>query len=153
MPERDLSSSKEKAVAAFLAEGDAHRNCAQAVMLFVVDALEAEPSRIELARYLGGGIGRSGLACGALIGAALGLAVRDERDPEAGPAGPAEACGQLQRLRRDFESRFGETSCRELSGCDLSTERGRQRFSSETVRQTTCVQYVGWMCDRLSELL
>ncbi len=150
MSERDLSSSKEKAVAAFLAEGDAHRNCAQAVMLFVVDALHEEPERIEVARYLGGGVGRSGLTCGALIGAALGLAVRDERHPEAGAARAAEACRQLQRLRRDFEARFVDTTCRELSGCDLSTEAGLQRFGAEGVRRTTCVEYVGWTCDRLS---
>jgi C_GCAxxG_C_C family probable redox protein len=32
-----------------------------------------------------------------------------------------------------FESKFGSTNCRQLTGCDLGTEEGRHTFVSENL--------------------
>lgn len=147
-----VAAAKDRALAAFGADGAAHRNCAQAVMLFMVTLLDEDPGVLEYARYLGGGVGRSGLACGALTGAALALALRDRRDPETWADRAPEGCGQLQDLARRFQERFGQTECRPLTGCDLSTAAGQERFQREDVRRQRCFAYVGWTCDQLAAI-
>ena len=149
----DVKAAKEKALAAFSAEGAAHRNCAQAVMLFAVTLMDEDAAALDYARYLGGGLGRSGLACGALTGAALALAVRDRHDTQRWADRAPEGCAQLQQISRAFEERFGQTDCRALTGCDLSTAEGQERFNREELRRNRCVDYVGWTCERLARLL
>ncbi|MCL5942871.1 MAG: C-GCAxxG-C-C family protein [Actinobacteria bacterium] len=153
MSESTPAQALETALAGFLATGAAHRNCAQAVMLYTLAALGEDPGVVALARYLGGGIGRSGSTCGALTGAALGLGLRDLHDPQTWADRSPEGCAQLQALLRDFRDEFGATECRALTDCDLSTEAGRMRFTNQRLRETRCVRYIEWVCGRLGELL
>jgi C_GCAxxG_C_C family probable redox protein len=153
MTESDAAMAKQEAVEAFLATGAAHRNCAQAVMLFAVRYLGGDVEDLVLARYLGGGLARAGLTCGALTGAALALGVRDRLDPATWSDNAAEGQAQLQQLLDDFSATFGGTDCLELSGCDLRTPEGQERFSKQKIRQVRCVDYVSWVSDRLATLL
>jgi C_GCAxxG_C_C family probable redox protein len=153
MTDSDAAAAKQEALAAFLASGAAHRNCAQAVMLFALRYLGGDPEDLLFARYLGGGVARSGLTCGALTGAALALGVRDRLDPATYEEVAPEGHAQLQLLLDDFKAAFGGTSCLELSGCDLSTPAGQEKFAADKVRQGRCVDYVGWVSDRLATLL
>lgn len=153
MPEITPAQALDAALAGFLATGAAHRNCAQAVMLYALTALGEDAGVVALARYLGGGIGRSGSTCGALTGAALGLGVRDLHDPQTWAERAPEGCAQLQSLLRDFRNEFGATECRALTDCDFSTEAGRMRFADQRVRETRCVRYIEWVCRRLGEVL
>lgn len=143
----------EDALAAFRATGAEHRNCAQAVMLFALGVCGGETACVETARYLGGGLGRSGRTCGAITGAALALGVRDSADPETWARRGAEGCTQLQSLMADFEAAFGDTRCSALTGCDLSTPDGYRAFAAQGVREGRCVGMIEWMCRRLADVL
>lgn len=140
------------ALEAFRASGSDHRNCAQTVLLYAVKRLGAEESEIERARYLGGGIARFGLTCGAITGAALALATRDgETSPE-----HLDESGSYQQLREiiaDFERNFDHTACADLTECDISTRQGYRRFREQRVRETHCEGYVSWVCGRLQQAL
>lgn len=151
MPDHD--GARDRALAAFRASGAEHRNCAQAVMLFALHACGGDPESIAVARYLGGGMGRSGRTCGAVTGAALALGVRDDADPETWAGRGAEGCTQLQALIADFEAQFGHTDCSRLTGCDLSTADGYRAFAAQGMREQRCVGMIDWVCRRLSAVL
>jgi C_GCAxxG_C_C family probable redox protein len=152
MDER-VTPARERAVAALRAEGAAHRNCAQSVLLFMLESRGEDASDLSIARYLGGGVAMSGALCGTLTGAALALAVRDRRryGPEWPDQQAAVARAQLQRLIADFTERFGSTACLELTACDFTNPDGYQRFRDDCVYEK-CVTYLEWVCDRLAEL-
>lgn len=149
---RPPEEAKAAAIAAFR-DTSRHTNCAQALMLFTLDLLGGRPELSQVARYLGGGIGKTGGACGVLTGAALSLGMRDSLYGDSSPERAAEGCAQFQELQRDFVAAFGDTECRELTGCELSTAAGNDRFRDEGIREKQCVGYIDWMCDRLAELL
>lgn len=145
---------RERAVAALRAEGAAHRNCAQSVLLFWLEWQGEDASDLSIARYLGGGVAMSGALCGTLTGAALALAVRDRLryGPEWPDQQAAVTRAQLQRLIADFAERFGSTTCRELTTCDFTTPDGYRRFRDDCLYEK-CVTYLEWVCNRLAELL
>ncbi|MHB1345333.1 MAG: hypothetical protein ACYCX3_13395 [Thermoleophilia bacterium] len=51
-----------------------------------------------------------------------------------------------------FEAEFGHTTCRELTGHDLSTREGYKIFAASDARPR-CAGYVGWVCDRVGAVL
>ncbi|HOX44401.1 MAG TPA: C-GCAxxG-C-C family protein [Myxococcota bacterium] len=146
----------ERCLTDFRASGPGHRNCAQSVLLFALrlrgEDDGAAAGAVELARYLGGGLGRAGLTCGALTGAALALGLRD-RDLDPALGGPQDAAREgLQTLARDFAARLGATDCRALTGCDLTSSLGRVKFAAAGVAEKVCVPAVRLACERLSAL-
>lgn len=148
----DCEAALGEALAAFR-DTEKHKNCAQAVMLFTARCLGTDTGAIDVARYLGGGMGRSGRICGAVTGAALSLGLRDQADPETWGDRSDEGCRQLQNLIHGFEGEFGNLDCSGLTGCDLSTEQGRVKFKNEGIRESHCVEYVRWVCGRLATLI
>ncbi len=149
---RPAEEAKVAAIAAFR-DTTRHTNCAQAIMLFTLDLLGGRPELADVARYLGGGVGKTGGACGVLTGAALSLGIRDSLYADASAARADEGCSQFQQLKEAFVAASGDTECRELTGCELDTAAGQDRFSGEGIREKQCVGYIDWMCDRLAEIL
>jgi C_GCAxxG_C_C family probable redox protein len=145
--------AKAAALADFRAPGAAHKNCAQAVMLFALRYLDEDPAAGEYARYLGGGIGRTGSTCGTITGAALALAVRDLHDPETWAGRAPEGVAQLQAIVADFTARYGHTTCRELTGCDIATPEGYAAFKAKDMAEQRCAGFVDWMCERVADVL
>lgn len=111
-----------------------------------------DPRLVVAARYMGGGMARMGHTCGALTGAVLSLGLRDLSDPEDTGDGAAETTLTLQTLMRDFDREFASVSCLELTGHDLSTREGYRAFAKSDA-QPHCAQFVGWVIDRLSDIL
>jgi C_GCAxxG_C_C family probable redox protein len=67
--------------------------------------------------------------CGAVSGGimALGLCHGRKRPDES-----RDKCyTSVQKLLRMFEDRFGSTNCRELTGFDLGTKKGRREFKAQ----------------------
>jgi len=144
--------AKAAAIAAYR-DTTKHTNCAQAIMLFTLHLLGGRPELADVARYLGGGVGKTGGACGVLTGAALSLGIRDSLYADASAARADEGCSQFQHLKEAFAAAFGDTECRELTGCELDTAAGQDRFRDEGIRDKQCVGYVDWMCDRIADIL
>jgi C_GCAxxG_C_C family probable redox protein len=144
--------AKANALARFGATGPDHINCAQAVVAFALEMTDEDPDRVRIAGYFGGGIAGMGEACGAVTGAALALGLRDygraNRDDEA----EAVTRDRLKALLHDFADEFGTRRCAELTGHDLSTAEGMERFKQSEIRER-CSLYVGWVCDRIAPLL
>lgn len=134
----------------FRAGGKEHRNCAQSVLLYCLLRLGMDTQPLELARYLGGGVARQGLTCGLLLGCALGIGARDSR--VGSTPGSAAALQQLQQLTERFIRRFGSSSCKELTGCDVSTAEGLQAFR-QPARSANCDGMLQWVLEEMEGLL
>jgi C_GCAxxG_C_C family probable redox protein len=146
------TEGKELAMAAFQDTGPDRLNCAQAVVLCAAHGLGYDEKAVAIARYMGGGSVGMGEMCGALEGAVVGLGLRDYFALADHPAVDATEKDALQALIRDFGARFGSAACRDLTGYDLSTKEGHDRFKADPVSKR-CDDYVAWVCDRLGAML
>jgi C_GCAxxG_C_C family probable redox protein len=144
--------AKEQAMAGYLDPGPHHLNCAQTVLRCGLLAMDQDPELTYYATFLGGGMARMGLVCGALSGAAVTLGLYEHLQAERGLKSPVSSFDWLQQLVRDFEEKTGSTACRGLLGCDISTAEGF-REAKKTQATKDCPQFVSWTCDRLAEIL
>ncbi|MFW5638836.1 MAG: C-GCAxxG-C-C family protein [Methanoculleus sp.] len=134
-----MAKRQEEAVSRFMAG----YNCAQATSsVFAADLGIPEEVILRAATGFGGGMGRTGGACGAVAGAILVLGL------SFGGTGPAEkkANDKTYALVQEFIARFtdrnGAISCTELLGCDLSTEEGLSRAREGKLTRIVCPGYV-----------
>lgn len=146
------TEAKEVAMAGFRDPGPMHLNCAQAVVSSAAHGFDLDPATVTLARYMGGGSVGMGEICGAVEGVVLSLGMRDYFAPAEHPGVDPEEKAALQALIRDFGDQFGSATCRGLTGHDISTKKGYDRFKADPVSER-CDEYVAWACDRLRSLL
>jgi C_GCAxxG_C_C family probable redox protein len=83
-----------------------------------------------------GGLGNTGAVCGAVVGAVMAIGLKRGRADtlEEGLRELAVA----REFRRRFEAEMETISCRELTGADLTTEKGVEQFMSSDIPQTIC---------------
>ena len=118
-------------------------NCAQAILstyseIFGLNRILA----LQLAQGFGGGMARAGNTCGAVTGAymVLGLAQKIPAN------NPREKVEKTYGLIHEFNSKFQELHssiiCKELIGCDLSTQEGLAEARNKSVFITACPAFV-----------
>ncbi len=128
-------------------------NCAQSLVAAFGDKVpNASDEAIRAAAPLGGGIARSGETCGAVTGAlvVLGL-VYGSAEPDA--ESKARVYAESQEFIRRFKEKHGTMSCRELIGCDLSTDEGRQFAQEHQKHKLVCSLLVRDAAEILQEML
>jgi len=104
------------------------------------------------AMALNGGIAYSGATCGAITGAALAVGMLEEqRNPDHREAKRA-AREIVAETIRDFEATFGATTCRALTGVDLSTGEGHRAFIESGAWRDGCMRQIEHVVDRLADL-
>lgn len=106
-------------------------------MLAVCQELGIESKLVpRIATGFGGGIGRTGAVCGAVVGGTMAIGLRHGRER---PSQSSDRAYTLAReFRRRFEDEMGAISCRELTGMDLTTSEGLERFRSSDVPERVC---------------
>ncbi len=126
-------------------------NCAEAVLRAFVEDLEFGDDIVRLATGFGGGMGRDGDVCGAVVGGVMALGLRLGRDDDDERAD--ERCYEAVReLRRRFRLACGALDCRELTGIDLNCEKGRQEAEDTGVFATVCRGCVRTAAEIVAEL-
>lgn len=104
------------------------------------------------AMALNGGIAYSGATCGAVTGAALALGelagrrVADHREAK------RVARELTAAAMADFEAAFGATTCRALTGADLTTEAGHRAFIEGGAWRDGCRRQLEHVVERLAPL-
>lgn len=111
-------------------------NCAQAVFsAFAEEAGLSNELALKMAAPFGGGMGRSGVTCGALSGGLLALGLRYGTDRP-------ESKEEIYRITREFidqfRARHGAIACRALLGYDISTPEGLEAARQNNVFGTIC---------------
>jgi C_GCAxxG_C_C family probable redox protein len=124
---------------------DEGHNCAMSVVRAAAETLgvscgECIPG-VGLA--LGGGVGHTGYACGAVTGAAMAIGLAVDR----GLPGPVDAkkdrayslaAGFVNR----FDEQFGGVDCRTLLGFEWSAPGAKERWRAES--RDRCLDFVAW---------
>lgn len=121
----------------------AHYNCAQSVLGAFADRYGLDrATAFRIATPFGGGIGRSGLLCGAVSGAimVIGLA----RGTTVYDKPKKDAC---YALAREFQERFtalhGSLTCPGLLGLDISDPVELEQARTLDLFHTRCPDFVG----------
>jgi len=131
-------------------------NCAQSVLRAVAEARgQACPACIPaVALGMGGGIGHTGRACGALTGAVMAIGLAVDR-AVGGPivARKAEAHRLAGQLVEAFASHFGSSDCAALLGFAWTAPGAVQRFERENLKAARCTVCVRWAAAEADRLL
>ena len=142
MPET-APSVADRAAACF----DEGHNCAQSVLMAVAEARGMACPRCipAVALAMGGGIGHTGRACGALTGAVMALGLAVDR-AAAGDiwARKAEANRLAEALVGRFIDQFGTPDCATLLGFCLTEPDAFARYTREDSKRHTCAPCVRW---------
>lgn len=117
-------------------------NCAQSACAALAPAFGVdEATALKAAAMFGGGIARTGGLCGVVSGALMALGFKHS---------PIETSGDIKTALYErgrafmeaFEKTNGTLTCRELIGCDLSTEEGRAASAARNTHGTVCAKLV-----------
>jgi len=105
----------------------------------------------RIASCFGGGIGNTGAVCGAVVGAVMAIGLVKKQN------GTVEdwfrVAAVVQEFRRRFEAEMETINCRELTGEDLTTEEGLERYMNSDKPQTVCFPAVGLAYRLVTDLL
>lgn len=105
----------------------------------------------RVASGFGGGIGETGLVCGAISGAAMSVGWRFGRDSVDQDSN--RLYGITREIVRSFESEFGTTACRELVGCDLTDPEQRRAALESGIFSERCARFVEFCAREIVDML
>jgi C_GCAxxG_C_C family probable redox protein len=128
-------------------------NCAQAVLSASAPCLGlAEETALKLAAPFGGGMGRTGGACGAVSGALMALGLRFGSTSPDDKAAKERTYGIARRFIEEFRARNQGVLCRELLGCDIATPEGVAAARERQLFTTLCPKLVRSAAEILSAM-
>ncbi|MEK6795681.1 MAG: C-GCAxxG-C-C family protein [Spirochaetota bacterium] len=130
-------------------------NCAQSV--FTVFAKEnglTEDMALKLSTGLGAGRGRLQSTCGAVTGGCLAIGMIYGKGADDDTNEKRDTTYELvRRFDAEFSRAVGSTSCRDILGCDLTTDEGKKRYEAENMRENKCEPAVAEAVKILETLL
>lgn len=125
--------------------------CAESVLKAIAEAKGIKSDLIpRIASGFCGGIARTGGMCGAVTGGIMALNIIYGRDN----AKQSKELNyqKVQEFVQAFKLRYGSMNCSELTGCDLSTEKGREQFSF-LQRHEKCTELTAEVTSMVLELI
>ena len=128
-------------------------NCCQAVFVPFAQELGLDrETALKISSGFGGGM-RNAEICGAVSGAVMALGLKyghfkeDDSDSK-------EKMGQMVKdFSASFKEKYGSIICRELLGCDTSTEEGREYAAENELRENVCVGLIKYAVELLEGML
>jgi len=98
-----------------------------------------------------GGMGNTGSVCGSVAGAVMAISLKMERGETMEES--FRIFSVAQEFRRRFEAEMETINCRELTGADLSTPEGIEKFMDSDIPQTVCFPAVATSYRLVMDLL
>ncbi len=124
-------------------------NCSQAILgAFCEDYGVKVDTALKIACGLGSGV-RSAEICGAVSGAVLVIGLKYGSDS---PGAQAICNIKTEEFIKCFTEANKSIVCRDILGCDISTELGREKALSEQYFTTICLDMVVKAAQILEEL-
>lgn len=127
-------------------------NCAEAVLEAFLETVAPQAPCTAVASPFGGGMARSGGACGALVGGLMAIGLRYGRRFPEDNDGKERATKLGSQFLEQFRRAAGTTLCAELTGCLLNTAEGSKTFHRENTKERVCVPLVSAAATILCEL-
>jgi C_GCAxxG_C_C family probable redox protein len=125
--------------------------CAESVLKAIAEAKGIQSDLIpRIASGFCGGIARTGGMCGAVIGGIMALNIIYGRDS----AAQSQELNYLkvQEFVQAFKLKYGTRNCYELTGCDLSTDKGKEQFNILNVHKK-CTEFTAEATRMVLELI
>ena len=128
-------------------------NCAQSVLTAYTDDYSLDKNKaLQVAAGFGAGMGRLQETCGAVCGAFMILGLSSDFKEGDSRDKINEIYANVRSFAKDFTKLKGTIKCRELLGCDLSTEEGQAFFKEHNLRHN-CREYIRLCCELLDKYL
>jgi C_GCAxxG_C_C family probable redox protein len=126
-------------------------NCCESTLLTLAEYLGIKCEMIpRIATAIGAGVGLNGLLCGSISGPAMAIGMKLGRTaPEQSPQ-PAWAA--VDEYVAAFKARFGAVNCRQLTGLDLKTPEGLQKYFAR-VHDYECTERLKFAIEKGTEIL
>lgn len=115
-------------------------SCSQTVFSVLGEKLGVDPAlSLRIAAGFGGGLSRSGGACGCVTGAvmAIGLLQRDI-SPQGNREAKEQTYAAAHRFINEYARRHGSIQCPDLLGCDISTPAGLAQAREKDLFRQRC---------------
>ncbi len=114
-------------------------NCAQSVVLSFADDLKISRELVQkMAAGFGGGMGKQQETCGAVTGAIMVLGLLSGEHVNNNDELKSQSYALVKAFFRQFNGEFKTTNCSELTGCDLNTPEGSEKFREEGIMEGIC---------------
>ena len=128
-------------------------NCCQAVVAPFAQELGLDREiALKISSGFGGGM-RNAEICGAVSGGVMALGLKYGHFKE-GDSDSKENMGQLVKdFSAEFKAKHGSIICRELLGCDTSTEEGREYAAENELRENVCTGLIKCAVELLERML
>ena len=128
-------------------------SCAQIVFSHFAEALGIDPALAKrIAAPFNGGMGRCE-TCGCYTGGLMVLGARFGSCTDNDKLSRKVVARKRAAFEAAFKAAGGALNCRELLGCDITTDAGRKTFKDEKLSQNVCVPLVSKTCALLVPLL
>lgn len=129
-------------------------NCSQSVLSAFAPQynLDGEMA-LRVAGGFGGGMGSMGETCGAVTGAFMVIGLQYGKTKIDDKISKGKTYQVVQEFSQIFKQRYGSIKCKELLGCDLSTEEGVKIAREKGLFKTFCPRLVEDAVDILEDLL
>jgi C_GCAxxG_C_C family probable redox protein len=109
--------------------------CSQAVLAVFIEELGlSKENGLKIASGFGGGM-RMAETCGAVTGAFMVLGLKFGPDKE-------KVRLRVEELIKKFKMINGSVNCRELMGCDITTQVGLDMAREKNLFDTTCTKLI-----------
>jgi len=118
-------------------------NCCQATLASLCRTLSLDSeSAFRIAAAFGGGIGRSGETCGAVTGALMLVGLKHGMISAEDVDAKEKAYVLAKRFIEEFKLRNQYIKCKELLGCDLSTDEGAAFAKENRIQKAICPKFL-----------
>ena len=127
-------------------------NCAQAIVrVYGPEYGLSELDALKVSCGFGGGM-RRGDTCGTVTGALMVLGLRYGPKDISDVSAKNDVYSKVTEFYRRYEARCDSIICRELLGCDISTEEGMQKARENNLFKTVCPKMVRTAAEILEEM-
>jgi C_GCAxxG_C_C family probable redox protein len=128
-------------------------NCSQAVFSSYSGqfGLDCE-SALKVATGFGGGM-RMSETCGAVTGAFMVLGLKYGNATAQDQQAKEKTYEMINEFTNRFKNRNGSVVCRELLGCDISTQDGQKKARDDGLFSTICPEMVKNAAEIIEEML
>lgn len=128
-------------------------NCSQVVLLAFAKELGIDDASVlKIACGFGGGMGH-GEVCGAVSGAIMALGLKYGQSDILDTASKLKTSEVVKEFVTEFKCLNNSITCRDLLGCDLNTDSGKNYVIEKQLFLNTCPKFIKDSIDILRKLL
>jgi C_GCAxxG_C_C family probable redox protein len=108
---------------------------------------------LRVAGAFGGGIGNTGETCGIITGSLMVIGLKYGKTRKNNKKASEKTYALAREFMNEFTARNSSVRCKDLIGCDVSTEEGMERAKELNVGQTICPKYIRDAVEILDDIL